>query len=159
MNLLQVIGIGAAVGLILSLVLGAYSKPTTDAFTRSIFGMKSSEFIGYIMVFTIITGVIVLSTFSILIRDLSFPVENPWNFTLETLLFAFLPASFIFMSAKLRGFEISSHTLLEFAVLALKFGLFHILLQFSGFYTSVFPAKQGEVVDFSKSSNVVANSM
>jgi hypothetical protein len=83
----------------------------------------------------------VLAGFSVLVRDLSFPRANPISFTIETILMGFLCSSIIFAMTALRGYTISSKTWIEFTALFIKFGLLHILLQFSGVYSELFPYK------------------
>lgn len=131
--------IGGIAGILFSVLFGVYSKSTADSYVRTFFGINSTDLIFDGIVFVIVTGFIVLTACSIMIRDLTFPTNNPINFTIETLLMGFLPASVFLAMPYLRGAKYSIHTGIEFMILALKFGLLHILLQFSGFYSSVFP--------------------
>jgi putative Mn2+ efflux pump MntP len=64
------------------------------------------------------------------------------NFILETLLMAILPSIGFLAMAVLRGYHIDSEVFTEFSVLVLKFGILHLLLQFSGFYSNIFPPKK-----------------
>ena len=89
-----------------------------------------------LVVLVVLCG-IYLIVLSILFQDLKYPREHPYLFTLETLLFAFGSASIIFLMAHGRG-DLGVSTIIEFFIVALKFGIFHILLQFSGFYSYVF---------------------
>lgn len=131
--------VGTIIGVIVSVLFGVYSKSTADSYIRTIFGVNSTDFIFDGVIFIVILSFIVLTTFSIMIRDLAFPSSSPGNFTIETLLMGFLPASVFLIMPLLRGYKYTSHTALEFFILVLKFGVLHILLQFSGFYSSVFP--------------------
>lgn len=130
---------GTIVGVILSVMFGIYSKSTADSYSRSFFGMNSHDFVFYGIIFVIVPSFIVLTTLSIMIRDLWYPVNMPGNFTIETLLMAFLPSCVFLLMPLLRGYNYTRDTILEFVVLVIKFGLLHILLQFSGFYSSIFP--------------------
>jgi hypothetical protein len=89
-----------------------------------------------IMVLVILCAIYLL-ILSILFQDLKYPREHPYLFTLETLLFGFGCGSIIFLMAHGRG-DLNLMTVVEFLVVSIKFGLFHILLQFSGFYSYVF---------------------
>jgi uncharacterized SAM-binding protein YcdF (DUF218 family) len=84
--------------------------------------------------------VIYLVVLSILVQDLKYPREHPLLFTLETLLFSLGTGSIIFLMAYGRG-ALTAMTTVEFLVVSVKFGVLHILLQFSGFYTYVFGHK------------------
>ena len=53
------------------------------------------------------------------------------------------PSSILLAMAPLRGHKIDLETLQEFGVLCVKFGALHLLLQFSGFYSNVFPPVVG----------------
>ena len=64
------------------------------------------------------------------------------NFTLETILMAVLPSIGFLAMAVLRGYRIDSKVSEEFSILVLKFGVLHLLLQFSGFYSNIFPPKK-----------------
>jgi len=131
--------VGAVLGVVLSLGLNIYSKTTANSYVYSIFGMNVIDLLTYAIFFSISAAVVVLSGYSILIRDLQFPINSPIDFTIETLIMAVVPSLVIFVMAILRNHPINSKIMLEFVGLMLKFGLLHILLQFSGFYTSLFP--------------------
>jgi len=131
--------VGLVLGLILSLGLNIYSKTTANNYVYSIFGMNVISLLTYAIMFALAATVVVLSGYSILIRDLQFPTTNPIGFTIETLTMAFIPSLVIFVMAALRGHKIDFQVWLEFGGLIIKFGLLHILLQFSGFYSSIFP--------------------
>ena len=90
------------------------------------------------IVIVIVGSFVFLSTISAIVKDLGYPRAKPINFTIETLLMAFLPATVIFAMTHLRGHPINTKTFEEFGLLSVKFGLLHILLQFSGFYSYAF---------------------
>jgi hypothetical protein len=133
--------IGAALGAVLSVVFGIYSKSTADSYIRSLFGVKSTDLIMTAILLVGVAGVVFLSTISGLVRDLSYPTSKPLNFTIETLLMAGLPAIAFLIMAPLRGYSVGKGELLEFSGFLLKFGLLHILFQFSGVYSTFFPPK------------------
>lgn len=131
--------VGVFLGIGLSVGLNIYSKTNANSYVYSIFGMNVIDLLTYTILFALSLSIVVLSGYSVLIRDLQFPITSPINFTLETLTMAIVPSLVIFVMTVLRGHEINSYTWLEFGGLFLKFGLLHILLQFSGFYSSFIP--------------------
>lgn len=130
---------GLLLGIVLSAVFGVYSKKTTVSYVRSIFGYSSNSLITDIIVFVLAATIIVLSVVSALVRDLRYPIAKPVHFTVETLLMGFLPACVFIAMTYLRGYTFNTTRVLEFFLLFAKFGILHILLQFSGFYSEVFP--------------------
>ena len=130
---------GAAVGTVASLILNVYSKSTASKYTYSLFGMNVADLLKYIMILSIGFGVALLSGFSVLIRDLQYPIIKPWEFTIETLVMSFIPSLIIFLMTAFRGHKITNETWLEYIGLCVKFGLLHILFQFSGVYSSILP--------------------
>lgn len=133
--------VGSLVGAVLSVIFSIYNKKTADALSRSFLGMSTQVLITDIILFVVVASFAVLSTISVFVRDLSYPMKMPMNFTIETLLMAFLPSLIIFAMTLLRGYKVSGQTFQEFGLLVVKFGVLHILLQFSGFYSYVFPPK------------------
>jgi hypothetical protein len=131
--------IGLAIGILVSALFGVYSKSSADSYSRMFFGVSSHDMVFYLIIIVLIPTFILLTTLSVMIRDLWYPVNMPGNFTIETLLMGFLPAFVFLLMPLLRGYKYTSHTALEFVVLVFKFGILHILLQFSGFYSSLFP--------------------
>ena len=130
--------VGSLVGLALSVVFGIYSKATADSYVRSVFGVSSYDLIFDGIIFIVIASFVFLATVSGVVRDISYPTNRPVHFTIETFLMAFLPASVFLMMIPLRGYRITPSSMEEFFVLVAKFGILHILLQFSGFYSNVF---------------------
>jgi hypothetical protein len=133
--------IGILFGLVLSLIFGIYNKQLAGSAVRNLFGLSTNTWITDVIILIVAGSFIFLATLSIINRDLTYPIKTPINFTLETLLMAFLPSLIIFAMTLLRGYKINSQTFEEFTLLVAKFGLLHILLQFSGFYSYVFPPK------------------
>lgn len=130
---------GVVLGSILSVLFGVYSTASANTYTRNIFGMSSTSLLldGTVAILAVI--IIVLTTVSVMVRDAWYPMSHPGNFILETMLMAFLPASVFLVMVPLRGYRFTVETFLEFGVLFLKFGVLHVLLQFSGFYSDIFP--------------------
>ena len=106
---------------------------------NSIFGMDVNSLIANIIFFAIIFTIILFSTLSYLVKDLDYPSKHPFYFFLETLFATFVPASIMYAMMFLRGIPSEKHRHIEYLMLSAKFGLLHILFQFSGFYTYVFP--------------------
>lgn len=83
-------------------------------------------------------AILAMVAWSVIVRDGDYPQRRPLWFTAETLVIGFigaLPMLFLGYTRKATTFE----TIAEFAILVIKFGLFHVLLQYSGFYTHLFP--------------------
>jgi hypothetical protein len=130
---------GALIGTLVSVVLNIYSKATASKYTYMLFEMNVVDLLSYIMILSIGFSVALLSGFSVLIRDLQYPITKPWEFTVETLVMSFIPSLIIFLMTSFRGHEITNQTWLEYIGLCIKFGLLHILFQFSGVYSSILP--------------------
>lgn len=130
--------IGLFLGGVMSLIFGVYSKPSADKYTRELFGMTSMQLIKYISVLLLSFTIILAAGVSFLIRDLEYPTEHPMLFTIETLYSAFVPASVLLLMNFLRDKPFTKITAVEYVLFAVKFGLAHILLQFSGVYGAVF---------------------
>ena len=101
---------------------------------------KSNNIIAYSIVIFLVIAIVYLTILSIIVKDIKYPRAHPWLFTIETLLFSVGAAAIIFLMAYGRN-DLSLVTIVEFLVVALKFGLLHILLQFSGFYSYGFNYK------------------
>jgi hypothetical protein len=107
-------------------------------FSESWLVKNANQIIGWLIIISAVIFSIFLVFLSIIFRDIKYPNEHPWLFTLETLLFSIGCAMITFLMAWGRTKTISKTTIIQFIVVALKFGLLHILLQFSGFYTYAF---------------------
>lgn len=107
-------------------------------FSESWLVKNANQIIGWLIIISAVIFSIFLVFLSIIFRDIKYPNEHPWLFTLETLLFSIGCALITFLMAWGRTKTISKTTIIQFIVVALKFGLLHILLQFSGFYTYAF---------------------
>ena len=137
-NIISPILYGLLVGGIFSVALGVHSKRTVTEITHPLFGITSAQLLVYMILFIITFTVVAVSMFSVIIRDLKFPEEHPISFTVETFAVSFLPSLVLFIMTILRDKPITRHTYIEYLLLSVKFGLAHILMQFSGIYTSVF---------------------
>jgi hypothetical protein len=138
LQILYPISIGLVGGLFFSIFLGVYNKHTSSALTNELFGVNSPTLLMYLTLGIMSFFLVVASTFAILIRDLKFPQEHPIPFTLETLFISFVCALMIFAMHFFRRQKITSTVFMEYILLAVKFGIAHILFQFSGVYTTVF---------------------
>jgi len=130
---------GAVIGVILSAIFGIYETSSAVSFSRTIFGMSTNDLIFNSILTFVVGGFVFLAAISVVVFDKEYPVMHPGSFTSEVLLMAFLPACVFLIMAPLRGKVINLGTMEEFGVLVAKFGLLHVLLQFSGFYSSIFP--------------------
>ena len=128
---------GLLVGGIFSVALGVHSKRSATELTHTLFGMTSMTLLKYIILVLITFTVVILSSFSVLIQDLKYPNEHPIPFTAETFTVSLIPSLIIFVMVAMRGKPITQRVFMEYILLSLKFGIAHILLQFSGLYTSV----------------------
>jgi len=134
--------IGLILGGVISIILNVYSKSSANSLSRSLFGTNIMDFIYKSTFFGIALTVAVLAGYSVLIRDLTYPNAHPIKFTIETLLMGFLCSCIIFVMTVFRGYTITHKTWMEFGLLFVKFSLLHILFQFSGVYTELFPYKK-----------------
>lgn len=130
---------GLIVGSLLSLLFNVYSQPTASKFIYNIFGINSDMLIKMIILFVVTSGIAGLAGLSVLIRDFDYPIQHTLNFFIEICAASFLPAILLLVMIHLRQSKFTGYTLLEFLLLATKFGILHILLQFSGVYSSIFP--------------------
>ena len=137
-NLIFPLIFGLLVGGGLSYYFKIHSIKTASTYTFSIVNTDSINIIKYTTVFTVAFVVGVLAVFSSLVRDLDYPTRHPILFTGETLAAAFLPAFILLLMTYLRDKDFTKNTVFDFFVLVSKFGLVHVLLQFSGVYSSAF---------------------
>ena len=136
--------IGTVIGVGLSSFLGIYNEYAIDVYSRSYFGIPANDLIYYSVILLAIPVLSVLITLSVIVRDLDYPKSMPWNFTIETLVMSILPAVGILLIPLLRGYKYTNKTYIEFGLVILRFGVIHILLQFSGFWSDFFPPIQNK---------------
>jgi peptidoglycan/LPS O-acetylase OafA/YrhL len=87
----------------------------------------------------IVACIIYLTILSFLVKDLNFPVSHPIIFTIETIVCSFGIGLLTFLMAYNRN-NLNNTTPIAFLIVSLKFGIIHILLQFSGFYSYIYSA-------------------
>jgi hypothetical protein len=129
---------GIFTGMIFSYLFKINGTKTADSYTFSIFNMNSSKFIKMMLIFLTFFLIIVIGSLSLLIRDVDYPIHRPVMFTIETLLMGIIPASTLFVLYYLRGSPITTKGVYAFIILAMKCMVAHVLLQFSGIYSSIF---------------------
>lgn len=132
---------GVVFGIIISLVFKISSTKDASSLSYKLFGIPIVDIISNIAVFGIISSVIFLSTISVFVKDLYYPTHYSYLFAIETLLMAFLPAIVLLFMCVFRGYSITSSVLIDFVIFAAHFGILHILFQFSGYYSYLFPPK------------------
>jgi hypothetical protein len=128
---------GLGLGALLSLVFGRYALPTKIPSEFTIGGFPVGVILADFILFAVVGAIVFFGYVSMIIQDTTFPSEHPWMFVIETLIVSFLPASIIYVITDFRDngrLDLSSLNR-EFLLLAAKFGLFHLLFQFSGIYT------------------------
>ena len=118
-------------------------------FFDNILVTESNTIIEWSIIIFVVISLIYLTILSIINKDIQYPVEHPYLFTIETLLFSIGSGLIIFLMAYGRS-TISITTVYQFIIITLKFGLLSILLQFSGFYSYVFHYKNNSKPKYSK---------
>jgi hypothetical protein len=129
--------VGLLVGAILSFLFGRFTLPTKIPSEFTIGGLPSGVVVTNLVLMGIVAAVVFLAYASYVVQDTTFPTQQPWLFLIETLVVAFVPASVIYVILDFRHdgrLELSTLNL-DFILLAAKFGIFHLLFQFSGLYT------------------------
>ena len=126
--------LGILLGSLLSYIFGSIVLPTKIPFEFTIGGFSSSLIIVNILVVALVSAIVFLGYVAAIVKDTTFPVKHPWLFALETILVGFVPASILYVMSDLRGVN-TINLNVDFLLLAIKFGIFHILFQFSGIYT------------------------
>jgi len=128
--------VGAVVGIIVSFFFVKYSA--VDSYKATIFGMNSNSFITGITFFIIVCGVAIFSAMAGIIRDVEFIIKEPLKFTLELLAMGLLPTIALLLVMYFRTNKITSKNKTDSLIIFLKFALFHVLFQISGYYRYVF---------------------
>jgi hypothetical protein len=129
--------VGLVLGTVLSYIFGSVVLPTKIPFEFTIGGLSSNLVIVNVLVVALVSAVIFLGYVAAIVRDTDFPSKNPWLFIAETAVVAFVPASVIYIMSDFRGAPATDLNI-NFLLLAAKFGIFHLLFQFSGVYTYFF---------------------
>jgi hypothetical protein len=136
--------IAAAVGLILGTLLsylfGSMALPSKIPYTFTIRGISTNLIVVDLLVLVMVSAIIFLSYVAAIVRDVAFPSTHPWLFLAETVLVAFIPASVLYIMTDVRTTGVINFGELNasFLLLAAKFGIFHLLFQFSGVYSYFF---------------------
>lgn len=128
---------GLLVGAILSFLFGRFTLPTKIPTEFTIGGIPTGVVLTNLVLVVIVAAVVFFAYASYVVQDTTFPTQQPWLFLIETLVVAFVPASVIYVILDFRHdgrLELSTLNL-DFLLLAAKFGIFHLLFQFSGLYT------------------------
>lgn len=128
---------GVVTGLLVSATFHVYSRRTTNVYTRLIFGVDSNKIIQNLLVVNVLFLVVLFGWLSLFIRDLTFPMDKPFLFFVETLAAGILPASTLFIIYYVRNIPLGRHAWYGFFLLVLKCMLAHVLLQVSGVYQSL----------------------
>lgn len=132
--------VGLALGGLLSLAFGRLALPTRIPFEFTIGGFSTGVILTNLLIVVVIGAIVFFGYVSMIVRDTAFPQAHPWLFFVETLVVSFVPASVIYVMQDFRDdgdFNLSKLNR-EFLLLAAKFGVFHMLFQFSGMYSYFF---------------------
>jgi hypothetical protein len=131
---------GLAVGGLLSLLFSRLEIKGRLPWTYNIGGYPIGVVMTNILIVAVLAALVFLGYVSIVVRDTVFPSEHPWLFFAETLFVGFIPATVIYVMNDFRDTGAIDFTKInrEFLLLAIKFGIFHLLLQFSGTYSYFF---------------------
>lgn len=135
--------VGLALGGLLSLAFGRLALPTRIPFEFTIGGFSTGVILTNLLIVVVIGAIVFFGYVSMIVRDTAFPQAHPWLFFVETLVVSFVPASVIYVMQDFRDdgdFNLSKLNR-EFLLLAAKFGVFHMLFQFSGMYSYFFGSK------------------
>lgn len=124
-------GVGGAVGIALAAATGFGWK------SGLLFGMDPDDLLTNGIIALVVASFIFLGALGGFVRDVDYPVTYPWKFTLETLLMTLVPVVPFVAMIFLRFGSLRLADGGEMAILGAKFGLLHVLLQFSGFYSYV----------------------
>ena len=132
--------VGLGLGFLLSLLFGRYTLPTKIPSEFTIAGFPTGVILTNIVIVAIVGAIVFFGYASIVVQDTKFPVDHPWFFIVETLVVSFVPASVIYVITDFRQDGKLDFAALnrDFLLLAAKFGIFHLLFQFSGVYTYLF---------------------
>lgn len=132
--------VGLGLGFILSVMFGRYTLPTKIPSEFTIAGFPTGIILTNIVIVAMVGAIVFFGYASMVVQDTKFPAEHPWLFLVETLVVGFVPASVIYVITDFRNEGVLDFSTLnrDFVLLAAKFGIFHLLFQFSGVYTYLF---------------------
>jgi hypothetical protein len=131
---------GLILGTILSYLFGSLALPSKIPYQFTISGFSTNLIVVDLLVIVLVSAIIFLSYVAAIVRDVAFPTKHPWLFLTETAIVAFVPASVIYIMTNVRTTRVINFSDLNanFLLLAAKFGIFHLLFQFSGVYSYFF---------------------
>lgn len=132
--------IGCFFGIIISTLFVKYGY-VSNVYTVKIFDTDSNLIISGLLLFGLFLGIAILAGLSVIVYDTAFIEKEPLKFLFEMILMALLPTlSFLFVIF-IRKNRISERNNLELFLLGIKFALFHLLFQLSGYYRYIFMTK------------------
>ena len=131
---------GIILGGLLSYLFGSVALPTKIPFEFTIGGISTNLIIVNLLVTVLVGAIVFLGYVAAIVKDTAFPARKPLLFLIETIVVAFLPASVIYLMTDIRtnGKLDFKELNMNFLLLAAKFGIFHLLFQFSGVYSYFF---------------------
>lgn len=94
-------------------------------------------FMEYGLIAIFILGFALFFAIALVARDVDIIRKKPFVFAIETILISVIPAIPLFFFSVSRGIEFRK-TLTWVIGLSIKFAVFHIIFQLSGFYTFMF---------------------
>jgi hypothetical protein len=134
------VAIGLGLGGLLSLLFGRLALPTKIPFEFTIAGYNTAQLLTSLLLTTVVGAIVFFGYVSVVVKDTAFPAAHPWLFLIETLIVSIIPASVIYVMTDFRDNGVINFWSVsrEFLLLATKFGIFHLLFQFSGVYSYFF---------------------
>jgi hypothetical protein len=131
--------IGLTVGGVLSAIFGRFVLPTKIPFEFTVGGISTGLLLTNLLLVAIVAAIVFLGYVSMVVQDTAFPRAHPWLFVAETLVVSLVPASVIYVMTDFRdNGKVDFPPTAEYLLLAAKFGVFHLLFQFSGIYSFMF---------------------
>jgi hypothetical protein len=129
--------IGCFFGIIISTLFVKYGY-VSNVYTVKIFDTDSNIIISGLLLFGLFIGISILAGLSVIVYDTAFIQKEPLKFIFEMILMALLPTlSFLFVIF-IRKNRVTERNNLELFLLGIKFALFHLLFQLSGYYRHIF---------------------
>ena len=128
--------VGAGVGILFSFLFVRYSS--VNNYKATIFGVSSDSLITSVMLFLVVGGIGSLAGMAAVIKDTAYITNDPFKFTIETLVMGLLPTLALIIVIYFRKKKYTSTNNIESLILFAKFSLLHVLLQISGYYRYVF---------------------
>lgn len=136
--LLISLGVGAVLGLLIIIAFQIQTKTGATTLSKSFFGIPPVLLLNNLMITLLVIAFIVLSAMSFVIRDVGYLLAHPLAFTGELLLMAVIPAALFLGLWWFRAGRLDPSAIPWFLGMCLKFGISHLLFQFSGYYTGFY---------------------